>query len=109
MSGYFYKKRKVTPTNGFVYAIEFEDGIKIGRTRNIATRLKEYTRPWNKKILAHASFEVPQAAKLEKLLRKRYSSYVCKGSYEYLVGISYLEVVKFIEEVNKVKNNENST
>lgn len=95
------------PNKPGLYAIQFDNGIKIGRSKNLKDRLSIYNRPWVRPILNRRWITcTPQSTHLlpvyEKELIKRFND---KRNGEFLVGVTFDEILQAIRDIHEKFSN----
>ena len=66
-----------------IYLLEFDNGVKIGMTRGINTRIKAYTSPWCKPILRATYFRTSNSASIEAQIINKFKDFALGHSPEY--------------------------
>jgi hypothetical protein len=80
-----------------VYAIQFANGIKIGRCKNMLGRYHNYSSPWCHDILDMKQWKTERANHIEDIIKRKFYSDTRPGSLEFIYGVQFSEVVSFIE------------
>lgn len=86
-----------------IYVIEFERGIKVGRSNKLCSRLKHYDSPWIQHKQRIKVYRATNSVNLERHIKWRLGRYKHENSPEFLVGIPFEKVIAFIEGVNGFK------
>lgn len=69
-----------------LYFIEFDDGIKIGISNNIFSRLAIYLFPWCKTIRSVHVFECQNGRSIEQRYKERFKMNTLSNSTEFITG-----------------------
>lgn len=92
----------------FFYILEFENGIKFGRSQDTKHRFLTYTSPWCFPILRKQVYYCPVPDLVEMIFQKHFKSYLTTTSREYLIGIGFSHIFKYSEEIIKlIKDKQN--
>lgn len=86
-----------------IYFIVFDNGIKLGMSNDILTRIKTYANPWNNQILSVYVFE----CKFNRLVESRFKLWF-KGnsgnaSGEFLVNVSIDTLLSKVKQLRLTK------
>ena len=85
--------------NHYLYIVEFENGCKIGRTKNhIDKRIYAYTRPWCHQIKS-VYVQRNENAQSDETMIKRLLSH--NGISEFLPNIHPADVIKYLSQKNE--------
>lgn len=82
-----------------VYAIRFQNGIKIGMSSQIERRLLDYNRPWNQPVIAGIWYKADheeQASAIEQFLLQNLKIETGCSSFEWVTDVSLLYIEKLI-------------
>ena len=77
-----------------LYAIEFEEGIKIGISEDIRERIKVYGSPWCHTIKSVWAVESEYPRALERYLMVRYAKSIVRNSTEFITGVNIVPLIK---------------
>ncbi len=91
------EKKDTNFTGEGVYVIEFSDGIKVGRSKNVAERLRQYNSPWIKDQKNVAVYACKNSSRLEKAILLKFKHNIAAKSNEYLINVSHRQVLDTIE------------
>lgn len=80
-----------------IYVIQFEYGIKIGRSSNLCSRINSYEVPWNQHIRQLKVYRTQGSVRFEATIKRCLKEYKHKDSPEFLEGIPFQRVIEFIE------------
>lgn len=92
-----------------IYVLEFEDGIKVGRSKNIKDRIASYDKPWCKSIISSTFYYCDFTVTLEQEILNKSKDYIDyhSNSQEWIVGISYKEMISRVDKVINIKDCKN--
>lgn len=75
------------------YVICFDNGIKIGCTNDLVTRLKAYENPWCRPIIASFEYDSKYSYELESFLKHHFFEYTKRGVKEFFYDVT-LEMIR---------------
>lgn len=76
------------------YLIEFENGVKFGRSANFPQRLAAYKNPWCREIKNIYRKRCDHSSTMEHYLKRRYLKRIKPGTREFIINVSFDELVK---------------
>jgi hypothetical protein len=82
----------------YLYVVQFDNGLKVGCCKNITNRMMSYQRPWCYPFLRSKDWKTEKASQLEKEVITRFKSNSKASSKEYFYGLSFNELVAWIEK-----------
>lgn len=87
-------------TRSGVYLIEFENGVKIGKTTNFMRRFREYNRPWMHKIINIWFLKTKHLDEIEQKIKDQYFIYSSKST-EFFPREKTKEILQTLQHINK--------
>jgi hypothetical protein len=102
--------------NSGIYILEFDNGIKIGTSIQVRTRLKTYKNPWCKEIKQFNIFPCVNPHIIEKLLLNHFKNRLhSETSKEFFLNVSFkeasdkaVEILKQNQDVNILSDDKNN-
>lgn len=95
------KVKKLPIVEGVLYAIQFDNGIKIGRSADFQNRLWTYSYPWCRPIIRHVTYNCNHTYKGEANLKKALKDFTVKYSQEFVTELSFEAVSRIVEKFAK--------
>ncbi len=91
---------------GYIYALDFGNGTKVGRTNNFKSRVRSYKKPWCLPILDYQIYVCDRPEIAEYKILAVYKKFISNiGSDEFIVGIDYKKIkqtcLRIVNEVNQ--------
>lgn len=91
-----------------IYIIQFDNGIKIGISKNINSRMHGvYRSPWVREIKQVKVYAHNNPRHLEQAVINRFKSNIVNNSKEFITGVEFDEVCSYIRSVFHITNNSN--
>lgn len=87
-----------------IYIIEFDNGIKIGKSNNINSRIhSQYKKPWCREIKRIKVYACRNFNAIELSVKKYFKDYIKNNSTEYITGVDFDTVCAYAYKTRKVK------
>ncbi len=88
-----------------VYIIQFDNGIKVGKSKNFKNRLLAYTKPWSREIRNILVFKLTGVydimSTVECELIKKFKSDINRNSSEFITNIDNINVIETARKIIK--------
>lgn len=94
----------IAPKKPGFYALEFENGVKIGYSKHIFKRMLEYNRPWCKKVVDCfyvIDLESISPRETEEIMKKYIKNIGKESEGDFIVNSNALEILLFFKSVVK--------
>lgn len=87
----------------YFYILEFDNGIKFGRTKSTESRFRVYREPWCRPILRQFKEVCISPDKLENIFRIRFSKFE-RINREFISANVYEKAVSYAQQIIKLMN-----